>query len=687
ETLQKIHNNLGTDVVIVGSFLTIGDQTTGRIRLDVRVQDAVVGETVATLAETGTESQLFELISLAGARLREKLGVGEVSDVSLSAAQASLPANLAAARLYAQGLEKLRRYEAQPARDLFQQAVAEDPQYALAHSALAEAWAQMGHSGKSAEAAKTAYELSENLPNEERLLIEGRYRAAKNEREKAIEIYQKLWEMYPDNVEYGLRLAATQKNAGKRHDAMATIDALRQLPAPESEDARIDLEEAHIAEKLSDFDREKSACEQARAKATAQGAVLLVARAWWFEGRSLYFLNEHDQAMAAFEESKRLYTATGDRDGLANVLNAIGIVQRVRGNREEALKNQEEALAIKRENGQQGGVASLLSNIGIIYQNMGDLSQARKLYEESASILRDLNNKTQLPASLTNLANLLIRQGEFRESKETYGEVIELGREIESTYQVALGLNNLSGVQIDLGELREARENREKALQMFREIGHKFMISYSLKGLGDILKAEGDLAGAQARHDSSLALREELELRIAFNSRLAIADLFLEEGRYEEAESLISESVKKYRAQMSEDDDAMAQALLARAFAGQQKTSKALQAAEWARSLADKSQNIKTRLPVNVHIADVIADDSNSNEEKAIVQKALDKAEITGYVALKYEARLVLGKIELNYGDRSRGRNILENLISAATEDGFHLIAQKAANAIKFTEK
>ena len=54
DTLLKIHKNLGTDLVVLGTYLAIAE--TGKIRLDLRLQDAVAGVTLASFTDTGTEA-------------------------------------------------------------------------------------------------------------------------------------------------------------------------------------------------------------------------------------------------------------------------------------------------------------------------------------------------------------------------------------------------------------------------------------------------------------------------------------------------------------------------------------------------------------------------------------------------------------------------------------------------------
>ena len=97
QTLTRIRQNLGSDDVVMGSYLPLGN---GLLRLDVRLQDAVAGETLASVSEKGNESEIDSLVSKAGAELRAKLGVGALSDAQSALVRASLPSNPEAARLY-----------------------------------------------------------------------------------------------------------------------------------------------------------------------------------------------------------------------------------------------------------------------------------------------------------------------------------------------------------------------------------------------------------------------------------------------------------------------------------------------------------------------------------------------------------------------------------------------------------
>jgi len=117
ESLSRIGNNLGTDFVVLGSFASFGNDRTGSIRLDLRLQDTRTGEPIDAVSESGNESRLSQLVSEAGEHLRTKLGLDTVTRTEAAQVAVALPSNHDAARLYSEGLAKLRVFDAQAARE------------------------------------------------------------------------------------------------------------------------------------------------------------------------------------------------------------------------------------------------------------------------------------------------------------------------------------------------------------------------------------------------------------------------------------------------------------------------------------------------------------------------------------------------------------------------------------------
>ena len=173
--------------------------------------------------------------------------------------------------------------------------------------------------------------------------MEGRYHEFSREWPKAIEIYRTLIGFFPDNLEYGLRLAASQAAGGSGKDALATIEDLRNLPAPARDDARIDLAEANAAAVIGDFKRSEAAAAQAVTKGRAQGTQLVVAQARSRQGWAMERLGQSNDAAAALAEAHGLFTAAGDRMGAATTLQSTGHLLYDKGNFTGARKAYEDA--------------------------------------------------------------------------------------------------------------------------------------------------------------------------------------------------------------------------------------------------------------------------------------------------------------------------------------------------------
>ena len=119
----------------MGSYAELGAESDGQIRLDLRLQDTQSGETVGTFSESGTEAHLLDLVSRTGEHLREKLGVRAVTKEEAAEVAIAVPSRAETAKLYSEGLAKLRIFDALTARELLTKAVTQEPDYAPSHAA------------------------------------------------------------------------------------------------------------------------------------------------------------------------------------------------------------------------------------------------------------------------------------------------------------------------------------------------------------------------------------------------------------------------------------------------------------------------------------------------------------------------------------------------------------------------
>jgi DNA-binding winged helix-turn-helix (wHTH) protein/TolB-like protein len=694
DTLARLRKDMDSDLIVLGSYTALGEKPGTRIRLDLRLQDTIAGETIADVAVVGSEADLFDMVSQAGSRLREKLGVEAVSPVEAVSIRASSPSNRDAARLYAEGLARLRVFDALEARDLLQQAIAADPKYSLAHSALAEAWSRLGYDKKAQQEAKQAYELAANLSREDRLVVEGRYREIDHQYEKAIEIYRTLFTLFPDNLDYGLKLAEVEVRASKGHDALATVESLRKLAPPASEDPRIDLAEGDAWEAVNDRKRALQQMAPAVEKARARGSRLILARmrqvqCWWLSD-----LLQMQDAVAACRESRDIYAAAGDLHGEATALRtwADALAQT---DVPESIRLYQQAQTLYRKVGSEDGVAGVANNLGLVYEAQGDLAAAEKMHRQAVASFRLLENKTNQTVATGNVADERMEQGDLRGALQLYQEQLQLTDQLQLADAPNSGLSALTGYNIALirefqGDLASAKLGLERSLAIWQKnnASHSFS-GYAMWSLGSLLLQEGDFTRSRKMYEQALALRTSAgeKLTIA-ETQLALADLSLEEARSPaEQEVVVRQTLEVFQTQKVRDDETQAWCILARALLAQGKAAAAKDAMQHARSLAAKGQNPETRWQTAITAARIETAENNvarsatgiaaRKELVAIITKSREM----GYMGIELDARLALAEIEMKAGQMTAGRAHLTTIEADAKAKGYNLVARKAAIA------
>ena len=680
DTLARIRRNLATDYIVLGSYVSLGATAGGQIRLDLRVQDTASGETLASLAETGTEVSFLDLVSRTGARLRERLGAGALSPAEAGGARASLPSSPEAARLYAEGLARLRVFDALGARDLLEKAAAADPDYPLAHTALAGAWSALGYDGKARGEARKAFDLSGRLSREDRLAVEGRYRETIHEWDKAVEIYGTLRGFFPDNLEYGLRLAAAQLSAGNRKESFATAESLGSLPTAADDDPRIDLARAVSAGSLSDYKTEQAAAESAFRKADAAGARLSAAEAKLLQGDAAFSLGDPKRAVALYEEARQAFAAAGNVSRAAWALEKIGITAYRQGDLTRARSLAEQALAAYRRSGNEAGVAQALNDQANIAADQGDVAGAMRIYEQVLELQRRLGNLRHVAGSLGNIANLLQYQGDMAGSLRKHQEALPILRQLGEKSAVAVELNNTANVLAAIGDLAGARHAYDEALAIKKEIGNRSSMAYTLRDLGDLLEAQGDLAGARKLFDESIAAREQLGQTVrAGETRISLSALAYEEGQPEQAAEIARRAVEALEKGDIADSSAEAHAMLAQALAAQGQLKEAQRQIDRAAALSAKSEVHSVRFNVAMAAGRVHAAAGNFTEAAKSFHSALDEARHSGIYGAILEARLSLAENQLRSGKSSEARRDLAALETEARAKGFLRTSVKAA--------
>ncbi len=678
QMLDAIHNNLGAHYVASGAYLMLGNSDTAKLRVDVKLIDTSNGVTVAALSETGSRNELFDLVRSIGIGLRDRLGVAALDSAEESQVRASLPAQPAAARAYAEGLRSLSAGDPVEARNALEHAIAIEPNFPLAYVSLAQAWLALGDEVSARAAAQKALKNSTALSRPQRLLIDGLFRETGHEWDQAIEDYRALFAFYPDDLQYGLLLIRVQRNAGKLQDALATATILHKLPFPAGNDPRVDLAEAHVANDMGNDRDAIIAAGRAVVTAQARNATLLQARALAQLGQSENHVGSFANALEYLSEARGLYEKVGSDSldlGIAELW--LGNVYTNQGNYVAAISSFDAANATFTKIGNRYWQGTALKWIGNVHYYRNQFDQAQHNYELALPIFKDVHRELAVGQVLNNLGAIRGEQGDQAGAIVYYKQAISTYRTIGAEAQSMFPLFDLGNTYAFIGEFQKARQSFEQVMAIARKNNDELQEGSVLAALADVDLQQDHLVVARQGYEQALVIFKAKGSRMdTAEAERNLAELTLLTGHLSRAAGLAHSAINEYHREKASSDEAYARAVLGLALLAEghrRDTLDQLHAIEILYPTLDKGD---TRLYLDILIARLNAGLGDPEEAMVSLQRVITQVE-SGTI-LQYQARLALVQIQAKQRMTRQLRDILIRFERDARKAGFLLIANQA---------
>jgi DNA-binding winged helix-turn-helix (wHTH) protein/tetratricopeptide (TPR) repeat protein len=686
DALAAARSQLAADYVVQGSYLSLPGPDGEVLRLDVVLQNTASGETVGTVSGTGAANRLFALVDDAAAKLRGKLGLEPPAPQAAVEAAAAFPTQPEAARLYAEGLEKLRQYDALGARPLLERSIAAEERFPLAHVALSQALAALGYDPLAIAEAKRAVALSGPLSRAQQLEIAAGLAEAESDWTAAATTDRSLLAFFPDNLEYGLSLARTLTAGGKAADALAVIAslraALRRHPAPASQDPRLDLAEATASGALSDWPRELASARRAEAVARSRHLGLLLGQALIDESSAEDTLGQNQLAAAARVEAARLFHDLGDANAEAGALLGLAIARGDHGDADGALAGYRQVLATFERTGNRKGAAHVWSDIANMSWMRGDVEGTLRGAGKELALSREINDRRGVVWGLGAMGNALADQGEIERALQMQIEALAISREIGDREYAAFCLGALADTRLAAGDLEAAYQGYQEALALSRSLHDAGAVTQHEEDLAVVLLAEGRLDEADAIFRRTLAAHQKAgEEDVVAQTRMSLAQVLTEEGHPVEGLALARQAIQTFTAMHQSGNLALALATGARAEIVLHQTAAA--AADCARARGEIRANRQNLPNVTVFLAQARAEAAAGHlpAARALAGAARARAEKARALGSVLEARLVLGEIDLREpSTAAAGKKRLQELAGEAKARSFLLIARKATS-------
>jgi len=199
KVLKKISARGGVQYILVGKLAMAGET----MRINALLQEASTGNLFASeMVEGRGEESLFSMVDDLTRKIKASFKLSEeeiASDIDKEVEKITTSSS-DAYKYYREGMEYFTKGDYLKSIPLMETAVAFDPEFAMAYRTMANAYISIGYRSEARKRFQKAFELSDRVSERERYYIEGvYYLQSESTYDKAIETYNELLKIYPDD--------------------------------------------------------------------------------------------------------------------------------------------------------------------------------------------------------------------------------------------------------------------------------------------------------------------------------------------------------------------------------------------------------------------------------------------------------------------------------------------------------
>jgi serine/threonine protein kinase/tetratricopeptide (TPR) repeat protein len=504
-TIQRVAEFSNAETIVWGQYAKFGDQ----IRIDATVQDLKHGHTIKLKTEAASDKEILSTVDHLAADIRAKLdlsrsAVKELQAQSFKPSSASLPA----LRAYSDGLQLQRQGQNLEAVKSFEASTKEDPEFALAYSQLARAYQDLGQDNEAEQNSRKAVELSAKLPDVERYLIAARNDEILNNYPKAIDAYQSIVKVAPDNTDVLFDLGRLQENSGAFDQARETFANVLKLD-PKRVDGllamgRVEIEAGDAQAGLDYLNRAQSmAIELGNDEEKAQILQAI--------GVAYSVLNKPQDALQSFQQSLEIKRRLGLKKGIADSLEMIGQMEAILGKNDAALKDFNEALQLRRDIGDKSGTGDVLNDIARFYNDHSQFDKALALLKQALQIQMDSGNENSEAVALSNIGNTYLLKGDYEDARTYFSQTLALREKLNVPSDIADTVHNLGETSMRLGQYDKAVEQYLRALDLRRAANDKRGAAIESASLGVLFGYQGRFGAALSSEQDALKTMRDIK--------------------------------------------------------------------------------------------------------------------------------------------------------------------------------
>jgi tetratricopeptide (TPR) repeat protein len=402
-----------------------------------------------------------------------------------------------AVALYERGVEAMREGANFRATGLLKQAVEADDQYALAHARLAEAWTELEFLDRAKDEMLTATALVPDitaLPREEALYFNAVRETVSRHYAEAVKNYDALARLRPDLPQ---RFVDLGRAYVKNDETAKAAEAFKQA-------ASSDQTYAAAALRLGEL--------HARSKNLAG-------------------------ATEAFDRAERLYVASGNREGEAEVHYLRGRLF-VELKKPEAGRELEQALGIARSTGNVYQQVQAMLQLAYVSQ---DLEQAKSYATDAVNLAQSSGMQNLAARGSIDLGAQYLARGDYDEADQFFTRGLGFARDYKVRRLEALALFYLANVRETQNRFDEAARFAEQSRDYYAQNGFRREAASAAQLHARVKGRQGDYEGALSE------LKDQIGAGEAMNDARLLGALHRESGSVLAKQDRYVEAISHYR--------------------------------------------------------------------------------------------------------------------------------------------
>jgi len=669
DTLRHLAEFSNADILVSGHYAKFGDQ----IRIDAILQDLRRDRRVPLNIAAAGEKDIPATIDRLAELIRNNLAVSSdvLNELKSSSFQPSSK-SASALRDYNQAMQLLRDGKNAEAVKALQDAVKEDPRFALAYSRLASANSNLGYDADAEAFSRKAVELSQQLPAAEKYLIEANHAKVMKDNRKAIEAYENLAKTLPDSGDVEEPLGALYMEVGDYDKGRAQFAKILQAD-PKNIKAlwqmgMVEIKKENPQGALDPLNKGISLAVQLDNR--EQKAQLLQAL-----GIAYRLMNKPEEAIKNFKDSMEINRALGSKRLLANNLEQMGQAQDSLGKPDQALASMAEALKIQKEIGIKKEVGDTLISMGVVYYEQDHYDKALEAYKASLQIQRETGDQKDESLCLNNIGTAYLAKGDYDNALTYLQQSLQLREKLNIPRDIADSLDGLGETYRTTGQYDQALGSFLKAMELYRKVGEERGAAGESHQMGLVFGYQGRVGAAvSALQDTVKPIQDinerDPDIALAWND---LGDALAKAGRGAEAGKPLETA--RGMAQDFKSDALLSQVLNSQGnvkfFAGDYNGAKALYAQ--ALGLASKGTARDNILISKLNLDKVAIAEGRSQSVINDLRTLSQEADRLGMKHLAVESSVDMAAAMVNTKDYVRARQELERILDVSERLGSRL--------------